>query len=275
MPKTLRWLEGLLQESFESIVSLMGSETPNHCPECGGTGWKAIEKEGERFVTRCSCFQKTRIDRYWSRAGVPARYESCRLENFKAINERLQISKAVAQRFVEEFPVVDFGLLFMGPCGSGKTHLAVSVLRELITRKEAEGLFFDFRDLLKKIQNSYNPVSKSTESQILEPVLDCQVLVLDDLGAERPTDWVKDTIAHIINSRYNRKLTTLITTNFDDRPKETKILSDGTRISADEGSLEDRIGIRLHSRLYEMCKVIRVEGPGDFRILGKQEHYRF
>ncbi len=244
------------------------------CAVCGGTGWKAIEVEGQRSVGRCDCYQRAKLDHLLSRAGIPPRYEACSFENFNPLTERLHAAKTVAMKFAEEFPLVEFGLLIMGGCGVGKTHLAVSVLRELICTREADGLFYDFRDLLKKIQNSYNSVSQASEMQILEPVLECQVLVLDDLGAERPTEWVRDTIAYIINSRYNRKLTTLITTNYDDRAREVRILADGTRLPAEE-TLEDRIGARLRSRLYEMCKVISIEGADDFRVRVKQAQYRF
>lgn len=251
----------------------MDNGSQGSCPICGGTGWKAVELEGVRSVTRCECFQRARLDRLFHKAKVPDRYQSCSFESFDAITERLKVVKAMAAKFVEEYPLVDCGLLIMGPCGVGKTHLAVATLRELVYKREVEGLFYDFRDLLKKIQNSYNSVSQASEMEILEPVINCEVLVLDDLGAERPTEWVRDTFAYIINSRYNRKLATLITTNFDDRRKESRVLSDGTRLPAEE-SLEDRIGTRLRSRLYEMCKLVMMEGS-DFRIKVKQARYRF
>jgi DNA replication protein DnaC len=235
------------------------------CPVCGGTSWKNIEAEGVRSVTRCECFQKARLDRLFERANIPPRYQQlCTFEDFSPLNESLSYARTMAMKFVEEYPL-DFGLLILGPCGAGKTHLAVSILRELIYQQKAEGLFYDFRELLKRIQNSYNSVAQTSEIEILNPVLNCELLVLDDLGAERPTEWVRDTFAYILNSRYNRKLPTVITTNFPDGRKEPRVLADGTRMHAEE-SLEDRIGTRLRSRLYEMCKVIQIDPPRDFRI---------
>ena len=243
------------------------------CDICGGTGWREVEAGGIRSVARCECFEKAKLDRLIQKANIPLRYESCSFENFSAISDRLKVVKSAALRFVEDYPVVECGLLILGPCGVGKTHLAVAVLRELIDKRHVKGLFYDFRELLKKIQNSYNPISRTTETEILEPVLNCEVLALDDLGAERPTEWVRDTFAYIINSRYNQKLATLITSNFEDRPKDFKTLADGTRVPSEE-TLEDRICSRLRSRLYEMCKVIRIEGS-DFRIEVKQAQYQF
>ncbi|MGH9963045.1 MAG: ATP-binding protein, partial [Pyrinomonadaceae bacterium] len=227
------------------------------CTVCGGTGWRNIEAEGIRSVTRCECFQRAWLDRLFEKATIPPRYQLCAFENFTPLNESLSLARTVASKFVEEYPL-DFGLLILGPCGAGKTHLAVSILRELIYQQKADGCFYDFRELLKKIQNSYNSVSQTSEIEILSPVLNCELLVLDDLGAERPTEWVRDTFAYILNSRYNGKLPTVITTNFPDERKEARVLADGSRVNAEE-SLQDRIGARLRSRLYEMCKVIQID----------------
>ena len=107
--------------------------------------------------------------------------------------------------------------------------------------------------LLKEIQNSYNPISQTSELKVLTPVIEAEVLVLDELGATKPTDWVRDTMMQIINTRYNDHKLTIFTTNYLDR----------RRTERDE-TLEDRIGVRLRSRLYEMCKTVIIEGE-DFR----------
>lgn len=250
-------------------------DTIAQCPICRGTGWKCVtDEDGIQSVRRCECFEKSRLDRMVQSANIPARYEACCFESFTPLNEKLSLAKAQAARYVEDYPVVDCGLLILGPCGVGKTHLAVSILKALIYKQGVNGLFYDFRELLKNIQHSFNPVSQMTEMEVLAPVLDAEILVLDDLGAERPTEWVRDTFAYILNSRYNRKLTTLITSNFEDGQQSYATLADGTRLTKKEETLEDRIGTRLRSRLYEMCKVLRIEG-NDFRIHVKQAQYQF
>ncbi|MBA3765475.1 MAG: ATP-binding protein, partial [Acidobacteria bacterium] len=158
-----------------------------------------------------------------------------------------------AYRLVREYPSVDRGLLFMGTCGVGKTHLSVAILRELIEKKGVPCLFYEFGSLLKEIQNSYNPVSQTSELKVLMPVVEAEVLVLDELGATKPTDWVRDTMMQVINTRYNEKKLTIFMTNYTDM-----------RRTPAEETLEDRIGVRLRSRLYEMCKTVMIEGE-DFR----------
>src|SRR5262249_38354448 len=153
------------------------------------------------------------------------------------------------------------GLLFLGPCGVGKTHLAAAIIREL-SLKGVPCLFYDFRDLLKEIQDSYNPISQMTELKVLQPVYDAEVLVLDELGASKPTDWVRDTMTQIINTRYNDKRLTVITSNYPDEPQQPN-----------EETLTDRVGVRLRSRLYEMCKVVMIKG-NDYRLKLNQSRGR-
>jgi DNA replication protein DnaC len=147
------------------------------------------------------------------------------------------------------------GLCLIGPPGIGKTHIAVSVLRAVVTEKGAKGLFYDVRDLLRMIRSTYNPVVRTAEMDILRPVMEAELLVLDDLGAEKPSEWVEETMNLIVNTRYNERRPTIFTTNYEDLPDETQ---------AD--SLKVRVGFRMHSRLHEMCEFLEYEG-GDYRML--------
>jgi DNA replication protein DnaC len=153
---------------------------------------------------------------------------------------------------VREYPEVNRGLLLTGPCGVGKTHLAVAILHGLI-EKGVPCLFYEFGALLKKIQESYNPTSQASELCVLQPIYEAEVLLLDELGAVKPTDWVRDTMMQVIGRRYNDRKLTLFTTNYLD-----------ARVNPADEVLEDRIGVRLRSRLYEMCATTLVEGA-DYR----------
>ena len=220
------------------------------CPVCGGTGWELVEGRG---VRPCECQRLGRGDVLLAQSRIPARFMHCTFDTFDPLCPSLQRAVMYTRRFVEEYPLVDVGLLYLGTCGVGKTHLAVAALKELL-RKGIAGMFYDFRDLLKEIQDSYNPNTHTSELKILAPIFEADVLVLDELGASKPTEWVQETMTHIINKRYNEKKTTIFTSNYLDMPSGS---------SYDE-TLTDRVGRRLQSRLQEMCTAILVEGD-DYR----------
>lgn len=234
-------------------------EAPAVCPLCFGTGLEVVAGKGAR---RCPCRTQHAQSNLVAAARIPRRYAHCSLQNFYNVKGNSFIWRAFgeAQRLIKDhYPGMDRGLLFMGPVGVGKTHLSVSILQGLM-EKGVPCLFSEFGSLLKQIQDSYNPVSKSSEMKVLAPVYQAEVLVLDELGASKPTDWVRDTMMQIINTRYNDKKLTVFTTNFLD-----------TRRAPGDELLEDRIGVRLRSRLYEMCKTVVIEGDDYRKKFDKQK----
>jgi DNA replication protein DnaC len=270
-----------------------------------------------RVAVLCDCAEAERASRALQRARIPARYEHCDLENFEtdvyeavpdapAYKRSLSQAKLVVEGFARDYPLtLDAGLLLIGPCGVGKTHLGVAVLKQLV-RRGHEALFYDYRELLKEIQNSYNPENPISESRLLEPVLNAEVLLLDDLGSSKPSNWALEMIGHILTTRYNEKRVTLLTSNYLDGPessyaddvreagaasqdssvppsaeggpddsfaarragraprKAVKLPSGESIRVAREDTLCERIGQRIRSRLYEMCRTVEILAP-DFR----------
>lgn len=268
------------------------------CPVCQGSGWKVVERTtkgaqalaAERsgpavgepkmvWAVPCDCTTADRAGHVLGRARVPERYRHCDFENYEADNEIENVSreqlaawnrsltqaKLVVQRFATEFPVGnENGLLLMGPCGVGKTHLAVAALKE-ITLRGHSGLFYDYRELLKEIQDSYNSENQATEMGVLEPVLQAEILVLDDIGSSKPSLWALETVGHVLNTRYNEKRVTLLTTNFLDSETAANGAAPspsprvvGMRAPTIEDSLTERVGKRIRSRLYEMCRTVEI-----------------
>ncbi len=255
--------------------------TDNSCLQCHGTGWVLKKSKGRELAKRCQCYEKEKAQLLLEQANIPKRYKDCSFENFKELNESHKHALKISKKFVSNFPVQDIGLLYIGSCGVGKTHLAVAFIRELILKKEVPCYFCDFRELIRNIQSSYSPDSHLTESNILAPVFQNDVLLLDELGAGRTTAWVDETVFYVINNRYNNKKLTLFTSNYLDIEKdEVDIIEpffkdqSSKNSSKKEDTLVDRIGIRLRSRLYEMCKIVEMSGK-DFRKEIKQGSYRF
>jgi DNA replication protein DnaC len=256
------------------------SQPAEACPVCDGTGWKQVAVPGKASrMTRCDCRISARIDRLSKAAHIPTRYSHCALETFSttftgadnSLSEALVRSRLFAEQYlVDKQP----GLLFTGGYGTGKTHLAVGILKALIF-KGVPCIFYDYRELLKEIQNSYNPSVQITELDVLKPVFESEVLVLDELGAARPTEWVLDAVQYILNTRYNAQLTTIITTNYRFGPETKQQPGEAyDKFQArkagqkEEFTLGDRIGDRMISRLVEMCRIVPVSGP-DFRKIAK------
>lgn len=219
------------------------------CKLCHGVGFEVVPGRGAR---PCECRLRLAHEKLFQAARIPRRYEKCNINNYKQRNLAQGRAHKLSFDLAMQYPRVERGLLFMGSVGVGKTHLAVSIL-DLLIQKNVTCLFYEFGSLLKEIQTSYSPISHSSEFGVLQPIFDAEVLVLDELGASKPTDWVRDTMMHIINTRYNDKKLTIFTTNY----------LDARRRESDE-TLEDRIGARLRSRLYEMCQTIEIEGE-DYR----------
>ncbi len=236
-----------------------------------------------KMASVCDCDIENRATRVITRARIPKRYEHCDFESFVTDLDggksytpanllSLKQAKLQAQGFAREYPgATDSGLLFMGNSGAGKTHLAVATLKELLERGHA-GYFCEYGKLLKDIQVSYRPDSESSEMGILDPILAAEVLVIDSLGEIKPSTWVLDIIGYILNARYadasrdlSHRRCTIITTNFIDTAGEKEArLPNGKLIVNREETLADRIGVRVRSRLYEMCRTVEVFAP-DFR----------
>jgi DNA replication protein DnaC len=254
------------------------------CPICNDLGLRLIERDGVRFMEPCDCRIQRRAERMLELARIPRRYQLCSLNNYDTVNATATASiddaLFMARKFAKGYPVATAGkgLLFIGSSGLGKTHLAIGILKALITERGATGVFWEHKELLDKLRSIYSLRTAGAEEKLLNSVTTCDVLVLDDLGDITPSDWSWDTTSYILNSRYNENRSTIITTNLENSQKiapkgesETERAYEVRRAMTD-GTLGDRIGERMRSRLQEMCVVVPMEGE-DYRQKEKRASF--
>jgi DNA replication protein DnaC len=244
------------------------------CPKCGGSGWIIVERANVSGAEACECRFAGRASRMEERAQIPPLYSHASLENFVvpgpdnpiARRELTNVLLAV-KNYVREFPnEARPGLLLIGEAGTGKTHLAVAALRKIL-EKGFECLFCDYQNLLDRIRSGYDQASNSSDREAYRVALDAEVLLLDDLGAHRVTDWVEDTITSIVTWRCNNRKALIATTNLPDGDVGGAIMERSALGKPEYRiTLGERIGPRARSRLFEMCTVIRMPAVEDYRV---------
>lgn len=226
------------------------------CPICHDTHWKSIVADGVEQVVRCDCWRGDLTKRLMADARIPPRFARAELDTFEHDMDTQRAAWRKATAFVESFPVVERGLLLYGRHGVGKTHLAIGILKACVRTKGARAFFFETRELLRLVRDTYNRSVEETEMEVLQPLLGADLLVLDDLGAERTSEWVQETLGLVVNTRYNANRPTIFTSNLVDSPDNT-----------DPRSFTFQLGARTRSRLVEMCDWIEIQGA-DVREVG-------
>ncbi len=226
------------------------------CDRCGGTGFV---KEENGAVSLCECrFSKEDLNRALR---IPRRFWSADLDNYVCENPSETEAYKEAYIFASSYdPEEGRGLTFVGPPGVGKTHLAVGVLKKIYREKGVKGVFFDTKDLIYRLKAL---IEEGRTARAIKALLNHPLLVLDDLGSERLSDWQREMISYIISYRYNNLKSTIITTNFSltgEEKKDRRIRNVVEGVELPKALMVDRLGPGTVSRIYEMTKVIYLNG---------------
>ena len=257
------------------------------CPTCEGSGLLiTTDARGNRFAHDCQCRVQSRAQRLLAESRIPRRYADCSLDAFEyGGHKSLAEAYLMAHKFAINFPLETrgLGLLFTGSAGLGKTHLASSILKYVIQERGATGLFWEHKELLERLRSFYDLRTAGGENKFLRSIIECDLLVLDDLGeVGNNSEWVLDTTSYILNSRYNESRSTLVTTNRRNEASLSLSREDGqsqfqgdrdARAARRQTSLGDAITDRMFSRLQEMCVVLEMEGR-DYRRSEKRAQFR-
>src|SRR5262249_9439743 len=157
-----------------------------------------VTVDGVRRVGRCDCWREGATARLLEDVRIPPRYRGCDLDTFVTYpNERLIAARRRGKGCTEHYPAgepAQNGRCLIRPPGLGQLHAAADGLRRVILTRGGRGLFYDTRDLLRVIRSTYNPLVRPAEMDVLRPVMDADLLVPDDMGPEKTSEWVEETM---------------------------------------------------------------------------------
>lgn len=249
------------------------------CKKCGGSGRIYSENEkGISSVQICDCARLENRLKQIAEANIPGKYVGTWLDSFHPQDGSQKKAFRIAKDFLQDFGKTNYGLVFMGNPGVGKTHLAVSIIKELILDKGVECKFVDFFQLLSDIRHGYS--EDRSEQAFINPYIKSHVLVIDELAKGRNTEWEQTVLDQIISLRYNdADKVTIFTTNYlneipENKTNKSKKGSNDNLMDTGMGNyqkgllgqetLQEKIGLRIYSRLVEICRFVKIDGE-DFR----------
>jgi DNA replication protein DnaC len=238
------------------------------CELCGGTGHRQVMVGDRVRVGRCRCRMLPDRVGVFNRAGIPARHASSTFQSFQPQrNPGVQGGYRLCQDWVRDYTPGEEnrGLILYGGVGRGKTHLLVAMVRVLIMEHGVEARFVEFSHLLSQLKEGYD--AGTGEATTLMPLVRVPVLVIDELGKGRGSEWELGIIDQLVSHRYNALGTILATTNYEPNPS-TGLGQANLAKPEQAQSLGDRVGDRVLSRLKEMCAFLRLRGE-DFRLVNK------
>ncbi len=228
-----------------------------NCNICNDTGWETVRKEGKTYLKRCKCIKIDLLLKKSLSSNIPPRFAGSELEHFypeKGDTSMKKLKESI-KKFIDDYPAVQKGIILHGGTGVGKTRLLCTVASEIIKKIPNINIFYvDWNDIVREMKSgeSHSFRDFTMINELIERLTNADLLIVDELGASEPSQWVRDNIYYVINHRYNRQKITLFGTNYLD------IKHDGHQ------TLKERIGDRIRSRIFEMATSYNISGV-DYR----------
>ncbi len=236
------------------------------CPKCNSQHWNFKTDElGREFATPCQCALVHKAVVHYNHARVPAKYaEACLNSKFK--DEGNQEAFSTLKLLVKEYHDRHKGILLTGLSGVGKTWLVAAFIHEFIVQRGLPVIFRDFFHLLSDLKAGYS--HGTSDGELIQPLVDAKILVIDELGKGRNTKWEQDILDTVISQRYNASSMCVFTTNYaithgqtiSERIKPPGTIAEAEPIEIRE-TLAERVGPRVYSRLQEMCYFLHINCP--------------
>lgn len=284
--------------------------------QCHGTGYLVLMSPRGRTFAACPACTPPEVVEHLNDANLPDKYKEANFSAANILHAAKHLGAEMAEKFLENEAAVmhfcddagnfltrgasagdRFFLCLMGPVGTGKTHLAVCALKQIMVNQSCRGRFVDFQALLHQIRDAYS--RNDSEEDIMRPLRNVPILVIDEFGKGRAeSEWEREKLDDIVNSRYNSGRITIITTNYltpellqgvvteslqersreQDKlrsmlPQNLRFYLDNTeeqgKVNRTETfltqSLRERIGVRMYDRLLEVARFIDFVGIPSFR----------
>ena len=238
------------------------------------------DEKGRFFSKKCECVGlRQKID-LLNRIQIPGIYFDAEFTNFSKTDRLPKLKTAIDKSIkfidsIENWEESNFssdrkGLLFYGTAGTGKTRLMCVLLKELVMRQMIPCQFVEFTSLINDIKTGYD--KGESENNLIAPLIEIEILGIDELGKGRRSDWWIGILDNIITRRYNAGKLTFFTTNYSIQKKigysEKFVAANKYSSSVDDDystqTLNERLNDRIYSRLCEMCVFIDMNFE-DFR----------
>ncbi len=239
------------------------------CKTCDGVGYLfQSDEEGREQALPCECKDLDQRITLFNNAQIPGQFYDATFKNFDVSGDSsMEEALRTASFFFRNYKNGNRkGLLFMGGVGVGKTRLVSTILRDFTLNHGIPGIFREFSSLLSEIKTGYD--KGLSESGLLEIINNTEILVIDELGKGRKSDWEIAILDSIISNRYNMRKTTIFTTNYTEKKNTTYVEpvfmrndKDGVKEKEKRETLEQRVYSRIYSRLKGMCDFIEMKGP--------------